>query len=463
MSKISIITPAYIDSADKKNWLMELIDSVIEQTYVDWELIIVDDNSPMKITSSVLKDERIRLLSLGRHKGPAIARNTAVAHANGKVIYPLDADDILLPDSLRLLYNVFEKDTRKFVYGNLQVLMFDRKTETFRKDRVIPFPAYDFDNVLDFRGTVPVNAMHSIHCHRAAGGWKSQFSAGLEDLEYWIAAGKAGYCGVHVDKVVGIYRRHTSNRTLKMRHENKEGEMHAAIRAAHADVFGGERPMGCCPGSTKHIVNKSVTSNVSQKNVPTSPTIASAANVNNFKDDEITWVQYVGPKQGTFGVVGIRTRTSYRIQGSGYIFKVHTSDLQRFKASGRGRDFIIGVNPPADHKPEDKIEQPPAYVAPPVELDGTEVEIMNTEPELVPRPDGKPIEVEEAIDPSAFTIDDDLILNHSLKKALKDEGWTFEKIAMEATEGSLREIDGIGPRTELRIIEEVKRKYFQAE
>lgn len=464
-SKISIITPAFIDTLDKRDWLLEMIDSVIEQTYIDWELIIVDDNSPMKITSSILKDERIRLLSLGRHKGPAIARNTAVAHATGSALYPVDADDILLPDCLRLLYNVFEKDPKKIVYGNLQVLMYDRESKIFKKDRVIPFPGYDFDNLLDFRGTIPVNAMHSMNCHRAAGGWKSKFTAGLEDLEYWIAAGKAGYCGVHIDKVIGMYRRHTSNRTLKMRHENQEGAMHAAIKNEHADVFGGERPMGCCAGSTKHIVNKSVTPNVAQRSMvtPSSPTIANVANVNNFSDDEVVWVQYVGPKNGTFGVVGIKTRTSYRIHGSGSVFKVHRDDLQRFKASGRGRDFIIGVSPPEGYKPEEKLEAPPAYVPPPIELDGTELEVMKEKGELIPRPANVKIEVEPSVQPAGFTIEKDLVLNHNLKNALRQNGWTFEKIALEGTEGSLRKIKGIGPNTEMRIIEEVKKKYFQAE
>ena len=99
-SLISVITPAY----NAAKFIGETIDSVIEQTYLNWEMIIVDDCSTDETVTIVKQyaktDPRIRLIQLEENSGSAIARNTAMDHAKGDYIAFLDSDDLWYPDKL---------------------------------------------------------------------------------------------------------------------------------------------------------------------------------------------------------------------------------------------------------------------------------------------------------------------------------------------------------------------------
>jgi len=80
------------------------LDSVIAQTYQNWELIIVDDMSPDNsnelIEEYIKKDSRIKLIQLDENSGPAIARNRAIKEAKGRYIAFLDSDDYWHKDKL---------------------------------------------------------------------------------------------------------------------------------------------------------------------------------------------------------------------------------------------------------------------------------------------------------------------------------------------------------------------------
>jgi len=97
---VSVIMPAY-NCAD----LIEFtIDSVIKQTYENWELIVVDDfsidNTEKIVKKYVENDSRIKFLSLEKNSGAAVARNKAVDYANGKYLAFLDSDDLWHPEKL---------------------------------------------------------------------------------------------------------------------------------------------------------------------------------------------------------------------------------------------------------------------------------------------------------------------------------------------------------------------------
>jgi teichuronic acid biosynthesis glycosyltransferase TuaG len=108
---VSIITPAY----NAERFINESIKSVLNQTYSNWEMIIVDDCSTDHTTEVVASygqnDSRIQLIELERNSGPAIARNTAMDKARGRFIAFLDSDDLWLPNKLeRQLDFMLEKD-----------------------------------------------------------------------------------------------------------------------------------------------------------------------------------------------------------------------------------------------------------------------------------------------------------------------------------------------------------------
>jgi len=90
---ISIITPSY----NSKPFIKMCIDSVLAQTYKNWEMIIVDDvsqdNSNEIIKEYIKNDSRIQLIKLDVNSGAAIARNRAIKEAKGRYIAFLDSDD----------------------------------------------------------------------------------------------------------------------------------------------------------------------------------------------------------------------------------------------------------------------------------------------------------------------------------------------------------------------------------
>lgn len=90
---VSIITPCY----NGAKYISETIESVINQTYSNWEMFVIDDgskdNSSEIIENYVKKDDRIRLIRQ-ENKGCAAARNNGIKNANGRYIALLDADDV---------------------------------------------------------------------------------------------------------------------------------------------------------------------------------------------------------------------------------------------------------------------------------------------------------------------------------------------------------------------------------
>jgi teichuronic acid biosynthesis glycosyltransferase TuaG len=97
---VSIIVPAYRAAGV----IPETIDSVIAQTWPQWELLVADDCSPDDTREVVARraagDSRIKLIALEKNGGPAAARNAALAQARGRWIAFLDSDDLWLPAKL---------------------------------------------------------------------------------------------------------------------------------------------------------------------------------------------------------------------------------------------------------------------------------------------------------------------------------------------------------------------------
>lgn len=94
---VSIITPTF----NSEKFISETIKSIQNQTYQNWEMIVVDDASS-DATTAIIKlasenDNRIKLFKLEENSGTGIARNTALAKASGKYIAFLDADDLWKP------------------------------------------------------------------------------------------------------------------------------------------------------------------------------------------------------------------------------------------------------------------------------------------------------------------------------------------------------------------------------
>jgi len=114
---VSIITPTY--NAEK--FIAETLKSVQNQTYQNWEMILVDDASTdetVKIISDfVEKDSRIKLFKLEKNSGNGFARNIALEKAVGKYIAYLDADDLWFPNKLEKQIQFLKENNLHFTFS----------------------------------------------------------------------------------------------------------------------------------------------------------------------------------------------------------------------------------------------------------------------------------------------------------------------------------------------------------
>ena len=107
-------------SGNCEKFLEETINSVINQTYHNWELLIVDDcstdNSIEIIKSFIDKDDRIKLFENEKNSGAAASRNKALREATGKWIAFLDSDDLWTPDKLEKQIAFMTENSYKFSF-----------------------------------------------------------------------------------------------------------------------------------------------------------------------------------------------------------------------------------------------------------------------------------------------------------------------------------------------------------
>ena len=114
---VSIITPSYNSS----KFIEECVNSVVSQTFQNWEMIIIDDysndNSRDIISELSEKDERIKYIFLEENVGAAEARNVAIKQSKGKYIAFLDSDDIWNLKISRLFFiNNYSKASNNSIF-----------------------------------------------------------------------------------------------------------------------------------------------------------------------------------------------------------------------------------------------------------------------------------------------------------------------------------------------------------
>lgn len=115
---VSIIMPSF----NTAQYIATSIQSVINQTYQNWELIIVDDCSTDNTDAVVagISDTRIRYLKNEKNSGAAVSRNYALREAKGRWIAFLDSDDLWMPEKLEQQINFMEKNKHAFSYTNYE-------------------------------------------------------------------------------------------------------------------------------------------------------------------------------------------------------------------------------------------------------------------------------------------------------------------------------------------------------
>ncbi|MFL9830050.1 glycosyltransferase family 2 protein [Flavobacterium sp. ST-87] len=113
---VSVIIPTF----NSEKYISDTIQSVQNQSYQNWEVIIFDDASTdetQTIITPFLTDKRIKFYSLEKNSGTGIARNLAVSKASGKYISFLDADDLWKPEKLEKQINFMQKQKLPFTFS----------------------------------------------------------------------------------------------------------------------------------------------------------------------------------------------------------------------------------------------------------------------------------------------------------------------------------------------------------
>ncbi len=198
---VSVVMPVH----NAAKYLEEAIRSVMSQTYGNWELLVVNDNSTddsLEIANRLAAEDcRIRVYDNPTPTGyPATPRNMAVSLANGRYIAFLDSDDVWLPDKLEHQLPFFN-ESRKIgvVFSDYEKV----DEESNREERVVKARKITTYRKL-LLGNVIGNVTAMYDVERVG---KVYFSmVRHEDYAMWLSILKRGFIARNTGKVVALYR-----------------------------------------------------------------------------------------------------------------------------------------------------------------------------------------------------------------------------------------------------------------
>jgi len=211
--KVSIIVPCY----KQAEFLPETLDSVLSQTYSNWECIIVNDGSPdnteeiAKIYQS--KDTRIKYL-FKNNEGIAIARNTGISYSNGEFILPLDADDLIAPQYL-------EKAIERFVLHPETKLVYCKADKFGTINEPWDLEEYNYDRFI-WNNCIFCTALFRRVDFDKSEGYNPNMVDGLEDWDFWLSFINRNDIVYRIDEVLFHYRIKDISRSteLSMHHND---------------------------------------------------------------------------------------------------------------------------------------------------------------------------------------------------------------------------------------------------
>ena len=206
MPRVSVIVPAY----NAEEHLTQALDSIVAQSYRDWEAVVVDDVSSDRTAEVAAHfDSRMKLVQLSANGGPAAARNHGISHAEGDMLAFLDSDDYWLPSYLEHQVDVY--DTRRARRREIGVVACDA--------HVVVSASYlprTYLEYLEFNGDISVttllksnpifaSALSPRYVVEEAGGFCTQIR-GTEDHDLWLRVVELGYSVVVSRVPLAVYR-----------------------------------------------------------------------------------------------------------------------------------------------------------------------------------------------------------------------------------------------------------------
>lgn len=198
--QVSIITPCY----NSRKYISCTIESVISQTYQDWEMLIIDDcssdDSASIIQTYCAKDRRIKYLKTEKPSGgPTIPRNIGIKIATGRYIAFLDSDDCWLQTKLEDQIPLFEDDNVAIAFTNYEKITVSGE----RQGRKIIAPAsVGYHSLL--KGNC-IGCLTAVYDTAKIG--KAYFpNVGHEDYALWLSILKKGFIAKNTETIGALYR-----------------------------------------------------------------------------------------------------------------------------------------------------------------------------------------------------------------------------------------------------------------
>lgn len=197
---ISIITPNYNSS----KFLDDCISSVINQTYQNWEMLIVDDKSTDDSREKILElsknDSRIKHVFLEENVGAAEARNTAISQSKGRYIAFLDSDDKWHPNKLEEQIIFMKNNNIAFSFSNYEVVSEDGREiiNLVRVPEKITYSSY-------LRNTI-IGCLTVILDKKAIGDFRMPDLRSSHDMALWLLIMKRGFDAYGLNKNLAQYR-----------------------------------------------------------------------------------------------------------------------------------------------------------------------------------------------------------------------------------------------------------------
>lgn len=240
MPLVSVIMPVF----NGELYLAEAIDSILSQTFTDFELIIVDDGSEDNSIDFMhtyrKRDKRVSIYQLEENMGMADARNHGIAAAAGKYITTMDCDDISLPQRLELQVDFLEADPEVGAVGTSgQAMNEDLSKKLFDLSVPSEHCVIVLDNFVGLSFIYTTVMVRSV-VMRAVGGYQPGRRSGEERELYWRMLWDTRTRFANLPQNLYIYRQHkrsfNANRDAKLKAETDE------IRALMLRQLWGEAP-----------------------------------------------------------------------------------------------------------------------------------------------------------------------------------------------------------------------------
>ncbi len=214
---ISVVIPCY----KGERWIGEAIESVLEQTYQNFEIIVVDDGSPddsVSIIKSYLKDARVNYI-YQENQGVASARNQGIAQSRGSCLVFLDQDDRLLPQALEVGWqSLREHPDCGFVFG--QCYLIDAKgvplIYTSLERAIQGAPVCTYEALVQGKGAAiypPSVILFRRSILEQVGGFNPDFGM-ADDYDVYLKVARQAPIHFH-GTVLVAYRQHSENNSLQ--------------------------------------------------------------------------------------------------------------------------------------------------------------------------------------------------------------------------------------------------------